>query len=330
MRFTMALAGIATLVVVALLVRDLAGPRAGLLAAGIVAVYPNLWAADALIMSETLAALFTALALYFAYRLWRAPTNRNAIGAGVACALATLSRGELLLLVVFVVLPVLVGLRTVDTRRRIRLFGIVVVTLAVVVAPWVAFNLSRFEEPVLVSNGDAGVLAGANCDITYYGDEIGYWNGFCTSGDLSEEESVRARRKRSAAFTYMRDHVERIPLVVAARVSRLWGVFKPFSMAEDHRNEGRPVAVSIAGWIAFWAVAAAAVVGGVALRRAGVPIAPLVGVLVAMTLTAAVFYGHPRFRLPADIAIVVFAAVGIDRLWARHRRRQTLRPAAVG
>jgi 4-amino-4-deoxy-L-arabinose transferase-like glycosyltransferase len=328
MRFTVAIAGIATLVVVALLVRDLAGPRAGLIAGGIVAVYPNLWAADALIMSETFAALFTALTLYFGYRLWRAPTNLNAIGAGVACALATLSRGELLLLVVFVVLPVLVALRTVPMRRRVQLGGIVVATLALVIAPWVAYNLSRFDEPVFVSSGDAGVLAGSNCDITYYGDEIGYWNGFCTSGDLAEEESVRARRKRSAAFTYAREHLERLPLVAAARVGRLWGVFKPFEMADDHRNEGRPFGVSIAGWATFWVLAVAAIAGAVALRRAGVPIAPLVGVLVAMTLTAAVFYGHPRFRVPADVVIVAFAAIGIDAFVARRREQRTVRPTA--
>jgi hypothetical protein len=38
-----------------------------------------------------------------------------------------------------------------------------------------------------------------------------------------------------------------------------------------------------------------------------------------VTITAVVFYGALRFRVPADVAIVVCAAVALDAAWSRLR-----------
>jgi hypothetical protein len=38
-----------------------------------------------------------------------------------------------------------------------------------------------------------------------------------------------------------------------------------------------------------------------------------------VTITAALFYGAVRFRVPADVAIVVCAAVGLDAAWCKFR-----------
>jgi asparagine N-glycosylation enzyme membrane subunit Stt3 len=53
--------GTCTIVVIGLVANRLAGPRAGLLAAGIAAVYPNLWMNDGLVMSEAPGGLLVAL-----------------------------------------------------------------------------------------------------------------------------------------------------------------------------------------------------------------------------------------------------------------------------
>ena len=36
-----------------------------------------------------------------------------------------------------------------------------------------------------------------------------------------------------------------------------------------------------------------------------------------VTITAALFYGAVRFRVPADVAIVVCAAVALDAAWCK-------------
>lgn len=52
------------MVVIGLLARSLVGPTAGLVAAAVAALNPNLWMNDALVMSESLSALLIALLLW--------------------------------------------------------------------------------------------------------------------------------------------------------------------------------------------------------------------------------------------------------------------------
>jgi hypothetical protein len=228
MRITVALAGMGVVILIGLLAREVAGPRAGLFAAITAAVYPNLFANDGLLMSETFATLGTAAALLFTYRFIRSPGWTNAAGIGVSCAVAMLSRSELALLVPILIVSVLT-LRS-SWWARLRLAGVVVLAAAIPVAPWVAYNLSRFEEPVLLSHGEGGVLLGANCDDTYAGRHLGSWFGLCALSESEpiEDHSVDAADKRDRALEYIEDHLERLPVVAAARVGRLWSAFRPF------------------------------------------------------------------------------------------------------
>jgi hypothetical protein len=56
----------------------------------------------------------------------------------------------------------------------------------------------------------------------------------------------------------------------------------------------------------------------VVLRRRGQPISPLVGMAAMITVTAAWTFGTTRYRIPADVALVVAAAVGIETLLRRR------------
>ncbi|HUF85171.1 MAG TPA: glycosyltransferase family 39 protein [Acidimicrobiia bacterium] len=320
LRITVALAGIGVVVLLGLIGRDLAGARAGLIAAGLAAVYPNLWANDGLILSETFATLGSAAAVFCTYRLIRGPTWRNAAGAGVACAIAMLSRGELVLLVPLLVLPAVFMIPDVARALRLRLAGVVALAAMVVIAPWVAYNLSRFEEPVFLSHGDGGALIGANCDTTYAGSELGYWYGYCFALEIPDpgEPSVYNRQRRDRAIEYARDHLSRLPVVAAARVGRLWGVFKPFAAAKTSRGEGKPEAVSLAGWAASWVLIGLGAGGAVILRRRRVPLFPILAPIGIVTVVAIVFYGSIRFRVAAEVSLVVLAAIALDALVDRR------------
>jgi hypothetical protein len=68
---------------------------------------------------------------------------------------------------------------------------------------------------------------------------------------------------------------------------------------------------------------ALAAAGVTVLRRRGVAALPILGPVVVVTLVAATLYGRPRFRVPAEISIVVLAGVALDAFVAqrlvRHR-----------
>jgi 4-amino-4-deoxy-L-arabinose transferase-like glycosyltransferase len=234
---------------------------------------------------------------------------------------AMLSRSELALLVpVMVVLAVLLA-RTAPMSQRLPHAALACATAVLAVAPWVVYNLGRFEEPVVLSHGDGNVLIGSNCDTTYHGNLLGFHNGFCGFiEDRPAENSLEAAARRRAAFDYIGDHLDRLPVVVAARIGRVWGAYGQVQMARIAQAEGRPLVASLAGLAMFWALVPLAALGALRLRRAGQPLWPLVAPLVIVTFNAAAFYGLTRFRVPAEVPLVVLAAVAIA--WLRSAGRQ--------
>jgi 4-amino-4-deoxy-L-arabinose transferase-like glycosyltransferase len=307
-RVANAVVGTGAIVVVGLLARRVAGERAGLVAALLAALSPVLVSADAAVMSETLLGLLTAAAGLAAYQLLDAPSVARAAALGVAIGLAALTRGEGLLLIVVLALPVALRLRP----RRLATLGVVALAVVVVVAPWTVRNAVTFERPVILSTNEGGLLAGANCGRTYRGRDIGSWEIRCVPGGDFADESVAADQARDKGLDYARDHAGRVPVVVAARLGRTFGVLQPIRQARH--AEGRAFGLEVAGAIWFWLLLPPGVYGLVLMRRRGVPLAPLLAGLW-LTLAATVLgYGVPRFRLPADVALTVLGGVAVAAL----------------
>ncbi len=144
-RLAMAVVGTLTVAGIGALGRTVSGSsRVGLLAAGLAAVYPNLWLNDGVVMSESIATL-TLVAIFLAlYRFeGRYTVGRLAI-VGALCGVAILARAESALLLPLVVLPT-VWFRS-DRPAGQRLGAVVVAGVAAVavVVPWTAYNLTRF------------------------------------------------------------------------------------------------------------------------------------------------------------------------------------------
>ena len=320
-RLASSLLGIAAVALIGLLGYRLAGRAAGLVAAGIAAVYPQLWINDGMLLSESFAVLAIVVALHTIYSAWRRPSTGNVIVMGVACGVAALSRNELLLLFPVVVIPILLRVRELELRARVKLVVVSCVAGAVVIAPWALFNLSRFEEPTLTSSSFGSVLSAANCDAVYYGTDIGYYancfDGPWPSGEL--DESQRDAVPRDEALDYMADHAERVPLVALARVGRMWNVFKPGQTTFfDWSIEARGRAPSWIGLFAFYALIPFSVYGFVRMFRRRVTILPLLASPLILTIATAITFGVTRYRAPAEVSIVLTAAIGIVAIFQRE------------
>src|SRR5829696_8288559 len=177
-KLLLCLVGTATVGFVGLAGREAAGATVGVVAAGLSAVYPFLWVVDGSLMSETLYGTLVAALLWLSLRFAKRPSLGLAAGLGVLVSLAALTRGDALLLVPLLLVPL--AFRAGATwRSRATLAAVGLATFALVLAPWIIRNLTVFEEPVVIStNGDA-VFVGANCDPVYYGDLIGLWKFDC-------------------------------------------------------------------------------------------------------------------------------------------------------
>ena len=354
LRLATCLLGAATVVVIGLVGRRVAGERAGLLAALVAAVYPHLWANDPLLLSEPLYALMIGLVLLSAYRLWDDPRPREAVLLGLVLGLATLTRAEALLLFAILAVPLVLLRKGIDRAGRAVLVVIVLATGSFVMAPWVVHNLTRFNQPVTLSYGLAGVLTQANCDRTYEGEYLGYWHPECSFldetigpsarqcmrqparcaeiyGEQFGDESDAAKLGQELGVEYIRDHRGRLPVVVSARVGRMWGLFRPGQQVRiDAVGEGRPLWVSRLALITFYELVAVGAVGLWLLRRRGVPILPLASMAVLVTVVAAVAIPVTRYRTPVEVALAVLAGVVADQCLTWWRRRRPGRRRAPG
>ncbi len=305
---------------VGLVGRQVGGRRTGLVAALLAAVYPNLWINDGLILSESLYTVAVGAVLLLCYRLWRRPDWGTAALLGVAIAVSALTRSEGATFLVFVVAPLALVLPGITWAKKAGLAVLVGVVTVALMAPWVVHNLGRFTEPVYLASGTGRVMAYGNCDATYYGDKLGYWDDSCTLKDFPEgDESVVDEAHRELATEYMSAHKGRLPVVVAARIGRMWSLYAPIQGANlDILFERRGQVPVRTGLAMYYVLLGLSVVGLVVLYRRKVTIIPFVGIAAMVTFTAAASFGVTRYRTPVDLILCILAAVALDAWWRRR------------
>jgi len=315
-RLTMALIGGGVILLVGLLGRLVAGPGVGLVASGLAAVYPNMWMPSGIVMSESLSMLLLALVLLASYRLMTTPNRINAGLLGLACGAEMLVRAELVLLVPLLLVPAALVCRRDSWVRRLVLLAVALLVAGLTIGPWVGRNLVSFRDTTALSTGEGPVLLGANCPQTYDGPDLGSWSLSCSLAVRPDsEQSIESTRQYDAAKTFIAHHLSRVPLVVLARVGRVWDLYEPLQMVDVDVNEGRPAPASFAGLLAYYAMLPAAVVGAIALRLRRITLWPMLVPAAAVTIIAATGYGLVRFRAEFEVPLVVLAATGYAAVW---------------
>jgi 4-amino-4-deoxy-L-arabinose transferase-like glycosyltransferase len=323
--------GAATVWLVGLLGREVGGPRVGIVAAVLAAIYPNIWAPDGQLQAETMSMFLTVAIVLLAYRYWRRPSMARIAALGAACGLGALARSELLLFLPLVVIPLVWATRDVVRKVKWQWFGVSVLAAAILIAPWTIYNATRFTHPILLSAQIDPLLASANCDSVYYGEFGGYFDINCaiairdrnhiTDALDESEENVIYRRE---ALDYIRGHLSRLPEVEGVRLLRIAGLYKTslYVHADWYVEGRRPYWITWSGLYSFWGLALAAIAGAVVWRRRRAnapPMYPLLAPFVVVVITVLVTYASTRFRTTAEPSLVVLAAVALDALWVRLR-----------
>lgn len=315
--------GVATVGVLGLIGRRLAGDTAGLVVAAIAACHPLLIAADGSLMSETLYGLCATIALLLTLRLIERPGAAGGAALGAAIGLAALARGEGLLLLPLLAAPA-IWIAVKGGRSRLVVGGAVILGVALVLAPWAIRNAITFDRPVLISTNDSTVLTGSNCRSTYHGRDLGFWRVDCRAPTTERDESEQAAVWRKEGIDYARNHAGRLAVVVPVRVLRTWNLWQPARQVDA--AEGRDRTMEWLGQIVYFLLIPPAVLGAIALRRRRAPLWVLLVPPVLVTAVSVLAYGYTRFRFSADLAIVVLAGVAIaGRL---ERRRAPTAPAS--
>lgn len=307
------------------------GKVVGMIAAGIAGTYPMLWINDFRYLSESIYIPMIAVLVMCLYRFWRAPSFGNAALVGAVLGVAGLTRGEGFFILACTVPPLLWGMRDRTWAWRIKSALVTGGVMAAVLAPWILYNVTRFDPPMLITSGTGVVLLHGSCDEAFYGPRIGYYAFECAEALPTREvdpyihfEEEQDLVSREISRAYIMDNLSQVPIVALARVGRMWDLYPPAPLEGVELNdtlEQRGYWPSLTGLLYYWALLPFAVYGAVVLRRRKVPISPLLGIALAVTITAAASFGVTRYRVPVEVPLVMFAAVGIDAAIGRLRRR---------
>ena len=291
------------------------GRKVGLLSAAVVAVYPNMWLSDALVMSETISPIMVMLVIWAAYLMWRDPTPRRAAVLGVAIGFAALARDEMVVFAVLILLPIALLARDRDLRYKLKLVALGTGCTIVVIAPWAGFNLSRFSHPVFITDRFGLAVASANCEPMWYGQYRGYWSMSCSiqaaAGASGDESAVDAAALKVGS-RFIGDHLGGVPSIEVVRLGRTFGFYRPVQQINlDAFTEQRLRFWAFVGLWMYYGLAAGAVVGTWLLRRRGIPIFPLVAVAADVVVAVLLTYGQTRFRATLEPFLVILTAVAV-------------------
>jgi hypothetical protein len=319
--------------------RRLGGDGAGLVAAGVVAVYPPLVRTTGELLSEPFGALPLALAVLAL--LAARGSGRRALFAtgGALLGVAVLARGDLL--VALVVCPlVLLGLAVAEGRARTGLgeATAVLATGALVIAPWVAYASARSGSLVpVVETGGPTLLVGAY--LPGDGTTAGFKRALAdeTRARMPElrgrsdtqvpgeavMDTVRARRPelgyrdalRAEAVANVRRYALGRPAAFAAMMGR-----KAVRMWRRPSQVRSPWVVAMHRILIV--LAAAGLLCGVRWGRRG-DVALLVSPILASTLVHAVLVANPRYALPLIAPLAAGGASGLAAVRARRAGGRT-------
>jgi 4-amino-4-deoxy-L-arabinose transferase-like glycosyltransferase len=324
--FMNCLIGSASIVFAMVLARRISGPRTALVSGLFVAVNPNTFRYDGTLWSETLAIALMLLSILALHHLLTSPGWKWAAATGLGFGLATLTRAEYVIaLPLITVFLVWTGRRSL--RRSFAVVAIFAVAGTATMSPWLVYNATRFEHPVGLTVGFQYLLPLTNCDSTYYGTTIGYWDVECLQPAyqrthvLGRDESIMASEATKDGLQYLRTHKRRALVMPFLRVGRLVGLYQPIQQANlDIFIEGVERPIALFGLGVWYALLLFGTIGAGSLRRKRNDLFALVLPGVVVTTASAVTYGTTRFRAGFEPFGCILAAIGLQYLMRLYRR----------
>jgi 4-amino-4-deoxy-L-arabinose transferase-like glycosyltransferase len=313
-KYIQCVAGALLVPALALAGRRAFGERAGLVAAGIAAFYPELvWFASHF-WAET---VFTVLLWWAMERLLAADAERSmkaALASGLLWGLAVLTRETVLYFLPLAALW-LAWRRARGTRRA----AVLLATAALVVVPWTVRNWIVFDAFVPVSTSGALNLWQGNTRLSREQVYEEYWT---VHGRIAKYQYARRKAVESI--------LERQPLWILEKLrDEMPAFWAAHGQPIVHLERGaygvvpRPLALlAVAVVLVPYLVVLVLFVAGVAALPRSRAAVLLLGFLLFYVLLHVAAHGYPRYRLPAMPAVFLVAAHGwACRPWSVTRAR---------
>ncbi|HET6824260.1 MAG TPA: glycosyltransferase family 39 protein [Anaerolineales bacterium] len=291
--------------------RRAADENTGLVAAGLAAVYGYLIYYNAALMTETFSVVLILLTLYLSIELKENPTPMRWVGLGLSLGLAALFRQTVLLFAPFLLVWLFMELRA----RGIRWWHFVlpVMIIFLMISPWTLRNYLVYREFLLLnSNAGYALYASNNPNLgTNWRNELVVVPVPEELAGQNEAQLDRALTKKGIEFILADperylwltlnkslEYVRFWPSSDSSRISNLnrvlsFGLYLPFMLLG--------LGLSVSRWRNF---------------------VPLYLFMVIHTGIHLLSWPSPRYRLPVDALLMVFAALTLVELAKQVKARR--------
>jgi len=310
------LLGVATIGLAAWLCEMVFGRAAGLISAMLVAFYPGAIAMSVFVLAEVAFVPLMVLTIGLATRSYQSlglsQTARFAAFAGATFGLSILVRPSWMLFPLFVV-PIGLTFYS-DRKKQLVLFGVGLVTFALVMTPWWIRNYQwtgRFV-PTTLQVG-ASLYDGLNpkADGSSNMDFVPQFKKRLEANQQFEQpisgEVALDRMMRDEAIAWARQNPGRSLQLAVIKLGRVWN-----PIGNDAGVRGKSAWLIAAGFIP---IGAAGMVGFVTCRRRFACFL-LFAPAVYFSLLHMVFVGSIRYRQPAVVLLAVLAAGLVSAIWS--------------
>jgi 4-amino-4-deoxy-L-arabinose transferase-like glycosyltransferase len=307
-------AGSVAAVLAALLANRISGPRAGLCAGIVVALYPPLIANDVTVLVESLAVLLLFASVLFL-------VDGRTVLAGISLGLLMLDRASAQWFVVLIAAWVLWRM---GWRHAVRLVAVALI----VVSPWVIRNWVHVGGPVIVATNGFNLNAAYSREAAQSKGFVDAYLDprFAVMRLHARDEVDLDARLRTKALHDLRANPTRLFEVVRMNLGK-WLELRPGRNREAEQLDGRNMDVRHWTLPLFYVLTGAGVVALVYARRSA----------TAQLLTLAVLYfsvvcilslAVPRLRSVFDACIAVGAGIALAGLIDKAMSIKALPPTA--
>lgn len=328
-RIAEAILGTVTVGLIGWLGNRLFGPRVGVIAAWLAALYPPLVLSSVSLLTESvfvpleLAAIATALVA----QEQASPWNRWTLATGVGAGLAILARPNGAVIVI--PLAILASRRRRTTpattrrpswRRTAAISAVVPGVAVLVLAPWLIRNQLAFHRFVPVTDADGFNVAGVYNDVSAHADYPIRYHFRPPSAVPAEShwfsdhrlnELTLSDQLRRDGLSFIQNH----PLAVPAAM--LWNSYRMLELGGPAERNlagaelGYGQRLALVAAIAFWVILALAAAGLALGGWRRVPKSLLL-IPAGLWLVTVPFLGNARLRVPVEPFAVLLGAIAIE------------------
>jgi 4-amino-4-deoxy-L-arabinose transferase-like glycosyltransferase len=296
------------------------GYREGVAAGILAAIYPGFACLSRVVLSENLVLPLLLASLCGAAMLMETRRISWAVVIGICLGLAALTRLSALFVLPPLCIGLLISIRREGHRRwALGLTAVILVTFGACLAPWAIRNSRALGQGPLLSTSGGITLYASYWPPSVEGKRI--WGNVPGPEDPAVAQAMRGRNEVEASRELTRLTLQSLaadPLHFFALlpVKMMW-LLAPFDWDWLPRQAGTTRSLNL-GYLCLLLPGAAGFIYVLSHPHRHEWL--LWVIPIGVVVQAVIFYGGPRFRLPAETTLVILAAVGLVRTRVRPAR----------